>query len=41
MKANKTIRGQATQTTGEEKTRNQKVTLIQLHTIKPLNNKNN
>jgi hypothetical protein len=40
MKANKTTRGQATQTT-EEKTRNQKVTLIELHTIKPLNNKNN
>jgi hypothetical protein len=29
------------QTTGEEKARNQSVTLIQLHTIKPLNNKNN
>jgi ribosome maturation protein Sdo1 len=25
----------------EEKTRNERVTLIQLHTIKPLNNKNN
>jgi hypothetical protein len=29
------------QTTGEEKTRNQRVALIQLHTIKSLNNKNN
>jgi hypothetical protein len=29
------------QTTGEEKTRNQGVALIQLHTIKPLYNKNN
>jgi hypothetical protein len=28
-------------TTRAEKTRNQRVTLIQLHTIKPLNNKNN
>jgi hypothetical protein len=41
MKANKTIRRQATQTTGEEKTKNQRVTLIQMHTIKPSNNKNN
>jgi hypothetical protein len=31
MKANKT--------TGEEKTRNQRVALIELHTIKSLNNK--
>jgi hypothetical protein len=29
------------QTTGEEKTRNQRVALIQLHTIKSLNNKYN
>jgi hypothetical protein len=29
------------QTTGEEKTRNQRVALIQLHTIKLLNNKHN
>jgi hypothetical protein len=29
------------QTTGEEKTSNQRVALIQLHTIKSLNNKNN
>jgi hypothetical protein len=29
------------QTTGEEKTRNQRVPLIQLHRIKLLNNKNN
>jgi hypothetical protein len=41
MKANKTMRGQAVPTKGEEKTRNQRVTLIHLHTIKPLNNKNN
>jgi hypothetical protein len=41
MKASKTMRGQAAQTTGKEKTRNQRVALIQLHTIKPLNNKNN
>jgi hypothetical protein len=39
MKANKTMRGQQYQTTGEEKTNNQRVTLIQLPTIKPLNNK--
>jgi hypothetical protein len=41
MKANKIMRGQAAPTTGEEKTRNQQVTLIQLYIIKPLNNKNN
>jgi hypothetical protein len=42
MKAKKTMRGQATpKTTGEEETRNQRVTLIQLHTIKQSNNKNN
>jgi hypothetical protein len=41
MKASKTMRGQAIQTTEEEKTRNQRVTLIQLHTIKPLYNKKN
>jgi hypothetical protein len=29
------------QTTGDEKTQNQRVTLIQMHTIKPLNNKYN
>jgi hypothetical protein len=39
MKANKTTRGCAYQTTGEEKTKNQRVALIQLHTSKSLNNK--
>jgi hypothetical protein len=33
MKANKTKRGWAFQTTGEEKTSNQRVALIQLHKI--------
>jgi hypothetical protein len=41
MKANKTTNGQEYQTTGEEKTSNQRVALIQLHTIKSLYNKNN
>jgi hypothetical protein len=41
MKANKIMRGREHKTTGEEKTSNQRVALIQLHTIKPLNNKNN
>jgi hypothetical protein len=40
MKANKTTRGQTDQTTGEEKTKNQRVAMIQLHTIKPSDNKN-
>jgi hypothetical protein len=40
MKANKTTEDGKYQTTGEEKTRNQRVALIQLHTIKSLNNKN-
>jgi hypothetical protein len=35
----KTTRGQESQTTGEDKTNNQRVALIQLHTIKSLNNK--
>jgi hypothetical protein len=41
MKANKTMKGQAKPTRGEEKARKQRVTLIQLHTFKPLNNKGN
>jgi hypothetical protein len=41
MKAYKGMKGQAVQTTGEEKARKHSVTLIQLHTIKPLNNKDN
>jgi hypothetical protein len=41
MKANKTMRRWEVSTTGKEKTRNQRVTLIQLHTIKSFNNKNN
>jgi hypothetical protein len=41
MKANKTMKGQAISTTGEEKTSNQRVALIWLRTIKSLNNKNN
>jgi hypothetical protein len=41
MKANKTSREDMEyKTTGEEKTSNQRVALIQLHTIKSLNNKN-
>jgi hypothetical protein len=39
-KANKTMRGQATPNHKRRKTRNQTVTLIQMHTIKPSNNKN-
>jgi hypothetical protein len=38
---NKAMRGQAAPNHREEKARNQRITLIQLHTIKPLNNKNN
>jgi hypothetical protein len=38
---NKTMKGEAVPNHRRRKTRNQKVTLIQLHTIKPLNNKNN
>jgi hypothetical protein len=41
MKANKTTRDGIYQTTAEEKTSNQRVALIQLLTIKSLNNKNN
>jgi hypothetical protein len=41
VKANKTMKGQTVQTTGEEKARKQTVTLIKLHTIKPLINKAN
>jgi hypothetical protein len=41
MKANKIMRGQAVPKYRRRKRRNQRVTLIQLHTIKPLNNKNN
>jgi hypothetical protein len=42
MKANKAMRGEeVSKTTGEEKTRKQKVALIQLHAIKSLNNKSN
>jgi hypothetical protein len=39
MKANKTMKGQY-QTTGEEKTKNQRVAFIQLYTTKSLSNKN-
>jgi hypothetical protein len=41
MKANTMMRGPTVPTTGKEKTRNQRVTQIQLLTIKPINNKNN
>jgi hypothetical protein len=41
MKANKTMRGQATPNHRRRKTMNERITLIQLQTIKPLNNKNN
>jgi hypothetical protein len=41
MKANKPREDGKHQTTGEEKTSNQRVALIPLHTIKSLNNKNN
>jgi hypothetical protein len=40
-KQTKPRKGRENQTTGEEKARKQKVTLIQLHTIKPLINKEN
>jgi hypothetical protein len=39
MKANKATRGGKHQTTGEERTNNQRVALIQLHRIKSLSNK--
>jgi hypothetical protein len=38
MKANKIMEDRQNQTTGGEKTRNQKVTLIQLHKIKKQQN---
>jgi hypothetical protein len=41
MKANKTMRGQEILNHREERTSNQRVTLIQLHTLKFVNNKNN
>jgi hypothetical protein len=41
MKENKSMRGEAVSVTGEEKTRNQRVAFIQLHTNKSLNTKNN
>jgi hypothetical protein len=41
MKSNKTMRGQAAPNHRRIKTRNQRITLIQLHTIKLLNKKNN
>jgi hypothetical protein len=41
MKANKIMRDWKHQTTGEEKTSNQRVALIHLQIIKSLNNKNN
>jgi hypothetical protein len=40
MKVNKPKEDRKYQTTGEEKTCNQRVALIHLHTIKSLNNKN-
>jgi hypothetical protein len=40
MKPTKLPQDRKYQTTGEEKIRNQRVTLIELHTIKLLNNKN-
>jgi hypothetical protein len=39
VKANKTMREKAVPNHRKRKDRNQRVTLIQLHTIKPLNNK--
>jgi hypothetical protein len=41
MKANKTMRGWELSSHREGKTSNQRVVLIWLHTIKPLNNKYN
>jgi hypothetical protein len=41
MKANKNIRGQAVSNYRRRKDKEQRATLIQLHTIKYLNNKNN
>jgi hypothetical protein len=40
MKTSKSMRGRQHQTTGEEKKKNQRITLIQGHIIKPLRNKN-
>jgi hypothetical protein len=41
MKANKTMRGQAAPNHRTRKDKESESKLIQLHTIKPLNNKNN
>jgi hypothetical protein len=41
MKAKKAKRGRETSNTGEEKTGNKRIALIQLHTNKSLNNENN
>jgi hypothetical protein len=41
VKANKNMREQAVSNAGEEKTRNRRITLIQLLTFKPINNKSN
>jgi hypothetical protein len=41
MKAIKSMKGKVVPTTGEEKARNYRVILIQLHIIKPVNNKDN
>jgi hypothetical protein len=41
VKANKTMKEQATLNHRRRKARKWRVTLIQLHTIKPLNNKEN
>jgi hypothetical protein len=40
VKANRTMKGQVVPNYREEKSRNQRITLIQLHTNKSLNNKN-
>jgi hypothetical protein len=39
MKANKTMKDRKYQTTREEKTSNQRIALLWLHTLKSLNNK--
>jgi hypothetical protein len=41
LKENKNMRTGSTKPKGKKKTRNQRITTVQLHTIKPLNNKNN
>jgi hypothetical protein len=41
MKANKTMKGQAKPNHRRRKGKKLRVTLIELHTIKPLKNKNN